>query len=410
MPLVTLADIQAAATRIAPVIYRSPCRHSAILSELTGFQVVCKLDLFQRTGSFKERGAANALRLLADFHHKNDTTTNGVIAASAGNHALALAYHASLLSIPATVVMPTTAPLIKISNCRRLGANVIVHGNSFADARQHADQLAAQNDLTYLHGFDDPAVIAGQGTVALELLDDEPDLDAIVVPVGGGGLIAGIATAVKSINSHIQIIGVEPQNANCAAAALEHGEPITTPPQPTLADGLAVPRVGDNCFPLIQQYVDRMITVDEPAIASAVLSLVEHTKFVAEGAAATTLAALNTGRLDDLKNKRVALLLCGGNIDPNLLTRVIELGLVADHRLARFTVTISDRPGGLMQFTSAVAKVGGNVQQITHERAFAGADVSRTRITCTVETRGADHLEQLCAHLRASGFLDITTH
>ena len=284
---VTVEDIDAAAERIADGIYRSPCPPSVPLSELTGCDVFCKLDLLQRTGSFKERGARNALLLLNESQKKT-----GVIAASAGNHALGLAYHGKLLKIPVTVVMPRFAPLVKVATCRRLGATVLLHGETFEEARQHAIELASENRLRLIHGFDDVEIIAGQGTTAVEILEDVPDADAIVVPTGGAGLLAGVAIAAKARRPDIKIIAVEAAAAASFTASLAAGKPVDVPVRPTLADGLAVGRVGERAFALAAPRVDRVLTVDEQLLSLAVLRLLELEKTSCEGAGAAALAAI----------------------------------------------------------------------------------------------------------------------
>jgi threonine dehydratase len=396
---VTLSAIRAAARRIAGGLLISPCPESVPLSEITGARVCCKLDNFQRTGSFKERGARNALLQLPPAQRRR-----GVIAASAGNHALGLAYHGKLLGIPVTVVMPDYAPLIKVTTCRRLGASVVVRGRDFAEAREEADVRAAADGLTYVHGFDDPAIIAGQGTMALEILRQVPDVDAIIAPIGGAGLIAGIAVAVKALRPRVQVIGIESEATASFSAALKAGEPVTIPRRATLADGLAVLRVGTNAFALARERVDRVVTVTEDWIALAILRMAELEKTVVEGAAAAPLAALMAGRLPELAGKRVVLAVCGGNIDPTILSRVIEKGLVTDGRLARLTVLISDRPGGLAALSSVIADAGASIKDIAHDRAFSGPDVSAVRAVCTVETRDRSHIAELKRALKRNGF------
>jgi threonine dehydratase len=319
--VVTLADIEAARDRIRGGVYYSPCVESIPLSQLTGAHIYCKLDYLQRTGSFKERGARNALLKLTA-----DARKLGVIAASAGNHAQGIAYHAKLLGIPATVVMPKFAALVKVTNCRQFGANVVLHGADLTEARAHAGEIAAREGLTFIHPFDNADVIAGQGTMGLEILEQTPDVDAIVVPVGGGGLIAGIGTAVKAKAPHVEIVGVEPERAACLTAALAQDEPTLVPLSHTLADGLAVAKVGDAPFGLMQRVVDRVVTVDEATIALAILRLIELEKSVVEGAGAAPLAAFLAGRLDWLKGKRAVLVLAGGNIDSSALGRIIDVG------------------------------------------------------------------------------------
>lgn len=396
---VTLSDVRAARRRIAGGIVVTNCPASVPFSELTGTQVFCKLDNRQRTGSFKERGARNALLRLTPAQRKR-----GVIAASAGNHAAALAYHGQLLKIPVTVVMPDYAPLIKISTCKKLGARVLVQGRDFAEARAHADALVASEGLTYIHGFDAPDIIAGQGTLALEVLEQVPDLDAIVCPVGGGGLLAGVALAVKALRPRVKVIAVESTATGNLAAALAAGKPVVVGRRPTLADGLATLTVGPNSFSLIRDRVDRVVPVTENEISLAILRMLEIEKLVVEGAAATPLAALLAGKLPELRGQKVVLVVCGGNIDPAILSRVIEKGLVNDGRLTRFTVEISDRPGGLAALARVIAESGASFKDIEHDRAFSGPDVHAVNAICTVETRDHAHIRALHRALKKNGF------
>jgi len=398
-PRVTLADIRAAGRRIAGGVLVSPCPESGALGAMTGARVFCKLDNLQRTGSFKERGARHALLRLGP-----DQRRLGVIAASAGNHALGLAYHGRLLGIPVTVVMPEYAPLIKLSTCQKLGARVVLHGRDFAEARAEADRLAALDRLAYIHGYDDPAVIAGQGTLGLEILRQVPEVEAIVVPIGGGGLIAGLAVAVKALRPKVRIIGVEAAATASFTAALRAGRPVAIPPRPTLADGLAVFKVGETAFGLARRRVDQVVRVSEDELALAILRFVEYEKTVVEGAAAAPLAALLGGHLPGLMGRKAVLVVSGGNIDPAILSRVIESGLVADGRLSRFTVVISDRPGGLAALTRTIAESGASIKDIAHDRAFSGSNVSAANAVCTVETRDRGHLRSLRRRLTLAGF------
>jgi len=396
--VVTFADIEAARERIAGAVYYSPCQHSIPLSEITGMEIFCKLDNLQRTGSFKERGARNALSQLPPDQQKR-----GVIAASAGNHAQALAYQGKLLGIPATVVMPKFAPLVKVSNCQKLGATVVLHGRDFGEAKAHAHEIAKEKELAYIDGYDDPAIIAGQGTMGIEIVEQVADLDAMIVPVGGAGLIAGVSLAVKALRPNAKIVAVEAENVASFSAALEAGKPTQITMHPTLADGLAIPQVGANAFKIARPLIDQTVTVAEEQIAVAILRLVELEKSVVEGAAATPLAACMSEKLKELAGNRVVLLLCGGNIDPNVLSRVIERGLVADGRLGRFTAVISDRPGGLADLAAQIASTGASIKQVVHDRAFASSDVSAVNVLCTVETRDHQHLADLRAKLRNHG-------
>jgi len=383
---VTLADIEAARERIRGGIYESPCVASIPLSQLTGAHVYCKLDYLQRTRSFKERGARNALLQLSAAQRER-----GVIAASAGNHAQGIAYHGALLGIPVTVVMPKFAPLIKVTNCRQLGATIVLHGADLSEARAEAETIAAREGLTFIHPFDNAHVIAGQGTIALEILEQTPTAQAIVAPVGGGGLLAGIGTVVAARKPGVRVIGVEPDHAACLTAALAAGHPVPVALSHTLADGLAVAQAGARPFEILRRVVDQVVTVDEATIALAVLRLIELEKSVVEGAGAAPLAAFLAGRLDSLKGSDVVLVLCGGNIDLTILDRVIEIGLVADGRLSRFTVSISDRPGGLARLAEIIASTGASIKEIVHDRAFSGPDLSEVRVVCVVETTGHDH-------------------
>jgi threonine dehydratase len=396
---VGFADIQAAAKRIAGHIYESPCPASIPLSEATGMQIFCKLEYLQRTGSFKERGARNALLLLSP-EQKN----RGVIAASAGNHALGLSYHGQLLGIPVTVVMPQFAPLTKVVNCQRFGARVILEGKDLERARAKADRIAAEEKLTYINGYDDDAIIAGQGTIGLEIAAQVPDLDAVIVPIGGAGLVAGMALALKTLKPKIQIIGVEPEHAAGFSAAVAAGEPVNCKISPTLADGLAVARVGANAFSIARELVDRTILVTEQDLARAVLRLMELEKSVVEGAGAAPLAACLAGLVPELRGKRVVLPLTGGNIDLASLNRVLERGLASDGRLCRFTATLTDRPGGLARFASLIAEEGANIIDITHDRAFGNDDINNAIVQCVVETRDAEHIAKVCERLNREGF------
>jgi len=399
MTTVSLSDVHAAHVRIASGIYRSPCPPSIPLSDLTGCQVFCKLDLLQRTGSFKERGARNALLLLDDAEK-----VRGVVAASAGNHALGLAYHGKLLQIPVTVVMPRFAPLVKVATCRRLGANVILSGETFDDARRLAVEIAQQEKLSRIHGFDDARVIAGQGTMALEILAEVPDVEALVVPTGGAGLLAGVAIVAKSLKPSVRIIAVETASAASLSAALLAGKPVSVPIRPTLADGLAVGKVGELSFALAAPLIDRVVTVGEEALSLAVLRLLELEKTVVEGAGAAALAAIMGDAGAELVGKKVVLLLCGGNIDLTILDRVIEHGLVVDGRLWRFTTQVSDRPGGIAKLTAAIAAAGASVQEIVHDRTFSGSELFFARVEVTVETADHDHVGRLLKTLQAEGF------
>ena len=389
--------IRAAAERIRGAVYHSPCPYSLSLSRLCGAEIFCKFEHLQMTGSFKERGARNRLELLDAAERQR-----GVIAASAGNHALGLAYHGQALRIPVTVVMPTSAPLVKITNCRGFGAETILHGDNLDQARVRARELAAQRGATYVHGFDDPAIMAGQGTVGLEILEDVPDVDAVVVPVGGGGLVAGIGAAIKAVKPGVRIIGVESERAPTLRESLKRGTATSVASRPTLADGLAVSQVGEMCFALAREVVDEVVLVSESEIASAVLHLLELEKTVVEGSAAVTLAALTSRRVD-LAGKRVVLVLSGGNIDVTVLARIIERGLARDGRRCRVVADISDRPGSLAQLLALIADTGASIKEVTHDRSFGPADVAMTGVVVVLETRDRTHIDEVRAKLQAGG-------
>jgi threonine dehydratase len=399
MSTVTLASIEAARTRIRDVIYHSPCPYSLSLSRLCGCEIYCKLDHLQMTGSFKERGARNKLLQLTDAEK-----SHGVIAASAGNHAQALAYHGRELRVRVTVVMPVWAPLVKITNCRQFGANVVLHGDTYDAARAYANQLASEQSLVYVPGFDDPDIIAGQGTLGLEILEDVPDPDVVIVPVGGGGLIAGVARAIKSVRPQTRIIGVESEHAPTLKASLAAGKVTRIETQPTLADGLAVAEIGKLCFEMARELVDDLVMVDEAQIATSILRLLELEKMVVEGAGAVSLAAAMSKTLG-LEGKKIVLLLSGGNIDVTILSKIIERGLAADGRLCRLTASITDRPGGLAKIAALIAATGASVKDISHDRHFGPADISDVNVHIVLETRDFDHIAQIKHSLMGAGFV-----
>jgi threonine dehydratase len=398
-PLLGIDDIRSAASLIASGVQRTPCLVSDWLSPECGATLFLKREHRQSTGSFKERGARHALLRLS-----SDQRARGVIAASAGNHALALASHGKQLGIPVTVVMPESAPIIKVNNCRLLGAEVLLHGRHIGEARDRALELVTARALTYINGYDDLDIIAGAGTIGLEMLEQAPGLEAVLVPIGGGGLIAGVGLAIKSLSPHIEVIGVEPENAASFTAALAAGKPVPVEVRPTLADGLAVPQVGGNAFEIARQCVDRVVTVNEHDLALAILRLVEMEKAVVEGAGAAGVAALLAGRLPDQRGKVIATILCGGNIDTTMLGRIIQRGLAVDGRLCRFSAIISDRPGGLAAFTRLLADERVSIVDITHDRVFGGDEVATVSVQCTVETNDARHIERLRTRLAAAGF------
>ena len=380
-------------------IARTSVHRSRKLSQLLGADVVLKAEYAHETGSFKERGARNALLQLPA-----SARARGVVAASAGNHALALAYHGRDLGIPVTVVMPKIAPITKVANCRLLGADVRVEGAHIGEAKEVAMSLLAERGLTYINGFDHPDVIAGAGTLGIELLEQVPDVGAIVVPCGGAGLVAGVALAVKTLRPEVVIIAAEPASVPSLTAALEAGRPVTVTAGATLADGLLVPRVGTNAFALCATHVDRVVCVSEHFIALAMLRLLEEEKVVVEGGGAVGLAAMMQGLLPELAGKTVVLPLCGGNVDTPLLGRVLERGLAADGRLLRMSMAVSDRPGGIANLTKVLADAGCSIKDIQHDRARTDTPISAVRVAVVVETADLAHAQATIAALEAAGY------
>ena len=391
--------IEAARARLRGAVHQTPCSFSETLSALTGTLCFLKLENLHVTGSFKERGAANLL-LQLDAAER----ARGVVAASAGNHGLAVAFHAQRLGIAATIVMPEWAPLIKVTSARRYRAEVILHGGDFDEAYARARETALARDRLFVHPFDDPRVIAGQGTVGLELLDQLPDVDAVLVPVGGGGLIAGVALAIKGRRPQTRVIGVQAAAIAGMRAALGEGRRVTLPSAATIADGIAVRQVGEHTLAIAAQHVDEVVTVGEEELANAVLLLLEIEKTVVEGAGAAPLAALINRPLG-LAGARVALVLSGGNIDVTMLSRIIERGLVKDGRLVRLGVLLRDRPGELARLSALIAEARANIVHIEHDRAFARwAGIGETEVELTLETSGREHIAELLARLSGGGY------
>ncbi len=394
----TLTDIRAAYERISEGIVRTPCVPALGFGDFIACRLHLKLENLQRTGSFKDRGSLNRLLDLSVAER-----ARGVVTASAGNHAQAVAYHAGRLGIPASVVMPENTPLIKIANTRRYGAQITLRGATLSDAMHEARRLETEEHLVMVHPFDDDRVIAGQGTIALELLDQVPDLSALVVPIGGGGLISGIAIALKELRPDIRIFGVEAEAAASARASRAAGEIVHIETSETIADGIAVKRIGERTFPVIEQFVTDIVTVSEEQLAAAVHMLIERQKLVAEGAGAAPLAALVGGQIP-LKRADVAVaVISGGNIDVNIIQRIIERGLVREGRVAHLMVKMRDRPGSLAHLTGMVAQAGANVLEIAHRRAFAEISVGEVGIVMHLETRGRAHVEEIKKLLEADG-------
>ncbi|HTT19093.1 MAG TPA: threonine ammonia-lyase [Candidatus Sulfotelmatobacter sp.] len=396
--MIQLSDIHAALNRIRADIRVSPCTHSETFSGLTQNSIFLKLDNQQRTGAFKERGALNKLLTL-----NSEERAHGVIAASAGNHAQGVSYHAGRHGIRARIVMPLPTPLTKVSATRGYGADVLLCGANYDEAYGKAIELSEQDHLTLIHAFDDDAVIAGQGTLGLEILSQTPEIEAIVSPIGGGGLIGGIACAVKESNPNVKVYGVQPARLPSMKAAVAQGKPVTLQSAKTIADGIAVRRAGERTLPLVQKYVDDIVTVEEEEIANAILLLLEREKTLAEGAGAAAIAAVLNRKLP-LQDKRVAVLVCGGNIDVTLLARIIERGLVKDGRLVRLRVHLPDYPGALHRLTGILADHRANIVETAYDRAYHGVNLGDTAIDITMETRGPEHIAELLTALVAAGY------
>ncbi len=395
---ISLEDVRAARERVRDAVYLTPCAHSHTLSELTGQTVHLKLENLQMTGAFKERGALNRILQLSSAQERR-----GVIAASAGNHAQGVAYHATRRGIRSTIVMPEPTPLVKVTATRRFGAEVVLHGANYDDAFAEALRRCELDGSTFIHPFDDADVIAGQGTIGLEMLEQVDGLEAVVVPIGGGGLIGGIACAIKSLKPGVRIIGVQTSRLPSMQAALDAGSPVTIDAATTIGDGIAVRRAGAKTLPLVRAYVDEIVTVDEDEIAAAILVLLEREKTLAEGAGATGLAALLQHRTS-LQGARTAVLICGGNIDVTLLSRIIERGLVQDGRMIRLRIHLLDRAGALQDLTKIIAEHGVNIVDTLYNRAYYGVNLGDTTIDITMETRGRDQADELLAVLTENGY------
>jgi threonine dehydratase len=393
---VSLQDVQAAAELLRGHVVDTPCLHSRTLSELTGAQVWIKFENLQFTASFKERGALTKLATLDEERRRR-----GVIAASAGNHAQGVAYHAKRLGIPAVIVMPRYTPSVKVERTRAFGAEVLLAGDGFDDARQHAVELAPSLGLEFIHPYDDPHVIAGQGTVALEMLACEPSLDTIVVPVGGGGLISGIAIAVRELKPAMEVIGVQSSRFPGVHAAYNGESPQFG--TSSIADGIAVREPGSFIRQRGRELVSDILLVDEGDIEQAIVMLLEVEKTVAEGAAAVTLAALLRHR-ERFAGKRAGLVLSGGNIDPLTLAFIMERGLARSGRLARILVELRDLPGALAQVTGKLAALGANIEEVHHQRTFTHLPLQSAEVEFVVQTRNHEHVQEVLAALDAAGF------
>jgi len=392
----TAADIHAAASRLHGHILDTPCLPSRTLSAIAGCEVFLKFENLQFTASFKERGALNKIAQLSESER-----ARGVLAVSAGNHAQGVAYHAQRLAIPATIVMPRFAPAVKVENTRRFGATVVIEGDTFDDARSHGLQLAQERGLTVVHPYDDLAVAAGQGTIGLEMLAQQPQIDTLLIAIGGGGLISGVATAARSIKPGIEVFGVQTERFPAVWNAL-HGEQRESA-QATIADGIAVKLPGALTLPLIRERVNDVLLVSEDDIEQAILMLLEIEKTVVEGAGAVGLAALLKHRAR-FSGRKVGLVLSGGNIEPLVLAEIIQRGMVKSGRLARLRIDVRDVPGALAGVAALLGQLGANIDEVQHQRAFTTLSVERAQIEVVVHTRGAAHIEEILAAMRSHGY------
>jgi threonine dehydratase len=400
--MITIADIRAARARFGDSIRLTPAPYSETLSREAGNTLYLKLENMNVTGCFKERGALNRLLLL-----NAEERARGVVTASAGNHAQAVAYHASRIGVRAEICMPIYTPLVKVTATRSWGAKVILYGNNFDEALEEARRKERDEKLVFVHAFDDDAVIAGQGVIGLELLEQIPDLEAVVTPVGGGGLIGGVACALKESKPEsrpaVRVIGVQTTALPSMQAALHAHHPVLLPAAPTIADGIAVRQAGERTLALVEKYVDEMLTVDDEEIAAAILRLLERQKVLAEGAGAAGVAAV-LQRKTSLQGRRIAVVIGGGNIDVTLLSRIIERGLVKDGRLVRVRIPVPDHPGALQHLTAVIAAEHANIVQVVHDRAYFGAHLGEGVVDITMETRGPEHVEELTSKLRQAGY------
>jgi threonine dehydratase len=396
--MITLSDVRRAKELIAPHIIRTPLVSSPTFSSMSGYEVYLKLETMQKAGSFKVRGAMNMI-----LSRRMEIGGKGVVAASAGNHAQGVAVAARVAGVPATVVMPAWASVSKQAAARSYGARVILSGGTLEESIRHARDLA-ESGMTYIPAFDDPQVIAGQGTIGLEILEDLPETDLILVPVGGGGLIAGICAAAKGIEPRVRVWGVQAAACPSAREAVMAGRPVLVETGPTLADGIRVRQVGDLAFPVIRDLVEEILLVEEEEIATAMLLLLERKRIIAEGAGAAPLAALASGKVKVREGSRVVLVVSGGNVDTPLLDRVIHHGLVRNGRVIQAEVILSDVPGDLARLLSEIAGLGGNILQIHQVREGRDLPVQSVRVALDIETRDEEHGRELAKAVKGAGY------
>lgn len=396
--MVTLRDIKAAQERIGQSVVASRCSPSYAFSRLTGSAVWLKYENLQMTGSYKERGALNKILTLS-----RQECDRGLVAASAGNHAQAVSYHATRRKIAAQIFMPLATPLNKVMATRRFGGEVVLHGANYDEACVEAMRVANEFGRTFVHPFDDDPVIAGQGTLGLELVEQAPEMEVLVASIGGGGMISGVACAIKEANPSVQVIGVQTARLPSMKAAVEAGARVTLPVASTLADGIAVRRAGERTLEMVQRYVDDIVTVEEDEIANAILLLLEREKTLVEGAGAAPMAALLHGKVP-AKGKRVCAIISGGNLDVSILSRIIERGLAEDGRLVRLRIHLPDYPGALHKLTGVLALHRANIVQTSYDRTYFGVDLGNTAIDLTMETRGSEHVNELVAALEVERY------
>jgi len=397
--MLSVDDVLAAKDRVAAVARHTPLDYSHTFSAMTGADVHLKLETFQRTGSFKIRGAANRIRTLSEAEQ-----AAGVVTASAGNHAQGVALAATRSDVDAKVVMPAHAPNSKRQATESYGAQVVLDGEDYNEAQEMAHRIEREEGRTYVHAFDDEFVMAGQGTIGLEILDDLPEVETVVVPIGGGGLISGIATALKARKPSVRVVGVQAAGASSVATSLEKGTVTELDSVNTIADGIATRSVGEKTFPIIEERVDEVVTVTDDEIAKAVLLMLERGKTLVEGAGAVPLAALLEGKFDFADDEVVVPVLSGGNIDMNMLTTVIMRGLVDQGRYIKFRTVLKDRPGSLRDVLDIIAEEQANIYAIQHDRTSRDIAMSDTEIVVDLETRGHDHVDGLVERLRSEGF------
>ncbi len=397
--MLSLEQVKEAYARLEGVVHHTPFSYAPILSEMSGYEVYLKKENLQRTGAFKLRGAFNKIATLVEAGRRG-----GVVAASAGNHAQGVAFAANHFGIDATIVMPESTPLTKVQGVKAFGANVILEGANYDEAYAYAVKFGEEKGFDFVHPFTDEEVMAGQGTVALEMLETQPDLDAMVVPVGGGGLIAGMATAAKALKSDIEIVGVSAEGAPAMRQSYEAKRPIDTTSVRTIADGIAVRDTSPITLEYILKYVDRFEGVGEDEIASAILFLLERQKVLVEGAGSVGVAALMHGKLDFPKGSKIGIVLSGGNIDVTMLSLIIEKGLMKSARKMKLMVTLVDKPGALQSFTQILTEVGANIVQIGYDRTSIDLEFGDANVSVALETKGMEHQELIRKKLKEGGF------